>query len=161
MSLYDRIKADTVAARKASVGAGADGADKIKANLLVTLQAEAAMAGKNDGNRPSTDDEVLRVIRKFLKGLDETIKGLEGRNPSGEREAIALAQAALEQRILNEYLPAMASEKEVQAVIDDVLKVTPRSPKAMGVVMKALRDRFGSNYDGARASDLAKAALAA
>jgi uncharacterized protein YqeY len=160
MSLFDRIKAEAIVARRVSVSVGADGADKIKANLLVTLQSEAAMAGKNDGNRPSTDDEVLKVIRKFLKGLDETIKGLESRGANGEREQIALAQAALEKRILTDYLPAMASDADIAAVIEEVLKTTPRSPKAMGAIMKTLRERFGANYDGARASELAKVALA-
>ena len=159
MSLLDQLKTDTLNARRASMAAASDGADKIKANLLVTLQAEAAMPGKNDGNRASTDDEVLRVIRKFLKGIDETVKGLESRGTQDERTQSALALAAQERLILTSYLPVMASDEDIQAVISDALKVVERTPKAMGAIMKALRDRFGSNYDASRASALAKEAL--
>ena len=64
MTLLAKLKADSLQARK-------DG-NKVAANLLVTLVSEATMVGKNAGNRDSTDEEVQRVVKKFLDNTIET-----------------------------------------------------------------------------------------
>ena len=46
------------------------------ATLLTTLYSEAQMVGKNDGNRETTDAEVVAVIKKFVKNIDETLSNL-------------------------------------------------------------------------------------
>ena len=49
--LINQIKSDALEARKAR--------QTNTATLLTTLYSEASMVGKNDGNRESTDAEVL------------------------------------------------------------------------------------------------------
>ena len=51
--------------------------DTAKSNLLSTLVAEAAMVGKNDGNRATTDQETINIIKKFIKNANENIKILD------------------------------------------------------------------------------------
>jgi hypothetical protein len=57
----EQIKAKQIAARKSG---SAD------AGLLTTLLGEAAMVGKNAG-RETTDQEVVAVVKKFVKNIDE------------------------------------------------------------------------------------------
>lgn len=143
--LLNQIKADSLAARKAKDGA--------RATLLVTLYAEAAKVGKDAGNRESTDDEVLKTVKKFLKGVEDSLAVL----PQGA----AREQALFEQAVLQAYLPRMVQGDELKAVVDDIVAALPqRDARAMGAVMKELKARLGSQYDGAQASALAKAALA-
>jgi hypothetical protein len=61
MSLIQTIKADQVQARKAR---------SASASILTTLIGEAEMIGKNAGDRESTDEEVIAIIKKFIKNLD-------------------------------------------------------------------------------------------
>jgi uncharacterized protein len=56
MSMMDKLRADLLTARK-------ERSDMT--GLLTALVGEAAMIGKNNGNRETTDEEVLRIVKKF------------------------------------------------------------------------------------------------
>ena len=141
MSLIQQIKQDQLTARM----------DKstIKAVLLTTLYSEASNVGKNDGNRESTDDETIKTIQKFLKGVNETIAYLEksGTNPD------ALANVMVEKGILDAYLPKMASEDDIRSA---VAELKAGGAANMGDIMKGLKQKFGATLDGKLASQLAK-----
>ena len=92
--LIEQLRKDALDARKKG--------NAVAASLLVTLVSEAAMVGKNAGNRESTDDEVQAVIRKFLKNNQEATGVI--------RDTARLATLQEESRILESYLPTMASE---------------------------------------------------
>lgn len=142
--LLERIQAEALAARKAK--------NAPRATLLVTLAAEAARKGKDDGNRVSTDDEVLAVVRKFLKGVVDTLAVL----PEGPAKDAALA----EQVVLQEFLPQQVEGAALAAVIAELVSQLPeKNSKAMGAVMGALRARLGGNYDGATAKAMVQEAL--
>ena len=146
MSLLSQLKKDSMLARKA--------ADGVRATLLSTLIGEAEMVGKNAGNRESTADEVQQTIRKFLKNNQEALGVIKD----------ADRRAALEQEsiILTAYLPPMASEAEVKVFIaDTVAGLADRSPKQMGVVMGALKAKFGTSFDAKQANAWVKDALTA
>lgn len=144
MSLIAQLKKDSLLARKA--------ADGVRATLLSTLIAEAEMVGKNAGNRESSDDEVQQTIRKFLKNNQEAVTVIK----DTDRLALLEREAA----ILTAYLPPMASEAEVKAFIaDTVAGLADRSPKQMGVVMGALKAKYGSSFDAKQANAWVKDAL--
>ncbi|HLP27579.1 MAG TPA: hypothetical protein VK147_02990, partial [Candidatus Didemnitutus sp.] len=63
--LLQQIRDAALAARKAAFGPAAE--PQWRKDLLVTLLSEAEMFGKNEANRESTDEEVIGVIKKFLK----------------------------------------------------------------------------------------------
>lgn len=145
MSLLARLKKDALLARKAGDGA--------RGTLLSTLIGEAEMVGKNAGNRESSDDEVQATIRKFLKNNQEALAVIKDaeRRAALEREAV----------VLSAYLPPMASEDEVKAVIaETVAGLADRSPKSMGVVMAALKAKFGTSFDAKQANAWVREALA-
>ena len=144
MSLLAQLKKDSLLARKA--------ADRVRATLLSTLIGEAEMVGKNAANRESTDEEVQQTIRKFLKNNQEALGVIKDE----ERRAVLEQESA----ILTAYLPPLASDAEVKAFIAaSVATLAERSPKQMGVVMGALKARYGSDFDAKQASAWIKDAL--
>lgn len=141
MSLYQKIKSDQLLARKAR--------DGVAIALLTTLMGEAAMPGKNDGNRESTDAEVIATVKKFIKNID----GLP---------AAAVTDASKAERvILKGYLPKQLTEAELKEVIATTVALCSVSgPAKMGDIMKVLKETLDGQYDGAMASRLIKEVLA-
>lgn len=144
MTLIARIKADQITARKAH--------NALAASLLTTLLGEAQAIGKNDGNREVTDVEVVAVIKKFIKGMDESISYLQKYdNPE------ALKTVTTEKIIISAYLPQQMTEKELKdALVGIVSEVGPN----MGKVMGTLKSKYEGLYDGKMASTLVKTVIA-
>lgn len=146
MTLLEKIKQDNIAARKAK--------NTVKSALLTTLVSEISNIGKNDGNRETTEPESIAVVKKFIKGVDETLKALEF--SSNPRVLVAIE----EKKILESYLPTQLSEIELTAVVDQIIStLADRSPKQMGVVMKRLKEMHDGRYDGKIASGIIKSRL--
>lgn len=132
MSLMEDIKVRQVAARKAGAP---------EALLYTTLLGEAGAIGKNAGNRETTDQEVVAVVKKFIKNLDETINALTARGqPAGEYE--------FEREVLEQFLPMQLSET--------ALRELAACQKDMPSFMKHLKENFAGKYDGKLASTVAK-----
>jgi uncharacterized protein YqeY len=142
MALMDKLQADQLVARKSRAA--------VATALLTALIGEAAMVGKNAGNRSSTDDEVLATIRKFLKNAEETRArlGEAGKDTATINEEI---------QILSGYLPQQMTDDQLSAAIAAIIQDTGASN--MGAVMKALKERHAGLYDGRRANELIKQQL--
>ena len=139
--LIDRIREDRLLAMKAR--------DDARKNLLGTLFAAAT----KDHKQPD-DASVVRTIRSFVKSLEETVSLVESRGGDAAAQRAELA-------ILAGYLPQTLSEAELLASIDAIVAELPdRSPKAMGQVMAALKERHGDALDSRAASALVRSALA-
>lgn len=132
MTLMELIKTKQITARKAGL---------TEASLLTTLLGEAAVIGKNAGNRETTDSEVVAVVKKFVKNIDETVKALT------ERGVDASAFLA-ERTVLEQFLPMQLSEN----YLIEVAKCQPNMP----AFMKHLKENFAGQYDGKLASTVAK-----
>lgn len=132
MSLMEDIKAKQLAARKAGVP---------EASLYTTLLGEAGAIGKNAGNRETTDQEVVAVVKKFIKNLDETITALTSRNQD--------ASSFLNERgVLEQFLPNQMDETRLRALAIGC--------DSMPEFMKYLKENFAGQYDGKMASAVAK-----
>lgn len=128
--------------------------DTLKSNLLSALLGEATAVGKNAGNRESTPEEVMQVIRKFIKNIDETIALLE-------KEGKPIEKERTERAILESYLPKQLTPDELAKAIDEIIATLPeRSPKMMGQVMAKLKELYAGRYDGKTANQIAKEKLA-
>ncbi len=144
--LLEKLQAASLEARKAQ--------NTVAASLLTTLYSEAARVGKDQGNRVSTDEEVVAVVKKFSKNIDETLAAL----PEADARVATLR---VEKELLSAYLPQQLDEAGLRALVDELVgALADKSPKQMGVVMAGLKARAGGQYDGAMASRLVKAALA-
>ena len=97
MSLISKIEADRVAFLKAGKSA--------ERSILTTLVGEVNAKAKNEC-RAVTDDDVLKTIKKFIDGLDET-DGLVGVTDA----------TALERKLLTPYMPIMMSVDEVKSIL--------------------------------------------
>lgn len=142
---YEKLKNDRFTALKAG--------ERVRANFLAALYADAGMRAKNDGSREVTDDDLAASVAKFVKGADETIR---------IATAAGRPTAAAEQELewLKFYRLTMLTDTELAAVIDGyVASLADVTPKQMGAVMAQLKANYAGRYDGKLASTLVKQAL--
>lgn len=143
-SLMETLKKDQLQARKNK--------DNVTASLLTTLISEAAMIGKNDGNRETTDLEVVRVVKKFVANIEETLKIRNDEKLQSEK------------RILEDYLPRQLTEDDIKSfvavmIIKSQLASDPLTQKDFGKIMKALQAEHPGCVDGKLASQVIKEIL--
>ncbi|MEW5683999.1 MAG: GatB/YqeY domain-containing protein [Pseudomonadota bacterium] len=156
MALLDELKADQLAARKAS--------DRLKADLLTTLIGEATQITTEEFKRgvsEVTDEKVAATVAKFLKNTKLTLENLAserarlgeaGGDVSKVDERARAAEAEL--AILSAYSPKQMTEAELRAAIDDFRAGNPDAN--VGAIMAHLKASFGGQYDGKTASALAR-----
>lgn len=149
MTLLQTLQKDQLLARKNK--------NEIEASVLTVLYSDAVNIGKNQGNRKTTDDEVIALTKKFVKTAQENLKIYEDSNKT---DAVEKTKAELE--VLKRYLPQSPSEDEINAKIQDLLATNgwAKEPATVGKVMKELKAQYGSALDGALASKLIKEQLA-
>lgn len=139
------IKENLLEARKAK--------DSNLISILSTLLGEVSVIGKNDGNRETTDAEAIRVVKKFIKNIDDTTIHFE-------KESTEYTNLIKEKEILQQYLPKQLTSEELIEIINQFLKQeTITSLKQMGCVMKFLKENYNGRYDGKEASDIVKSLL--
>lgn len=139
MTLIEQIKQDQLAARKEHKA--------LATSLLTTLIGEATAIGKNNGNRDVTDAEVVALVKKFTKGMDDTLGYLKDSNPEGSATVLA------EKEILSAYLPKQLTEAELVVVVAASME---RVENTTGSLMKYLKDYYPGQYDGKMASTIIK-----
>lgn len=145
MTLFEQIKADQLTARKAK--------QALSATLLTTLIGELTAIGKNDGDRPVTDADVVKLVKKFLDGVNESIKYMEKDN-----NVAALLMLHGEAAILAAYMPKQMDEQVLTIAVRSILNELGVGAN-MGQVMAALKAKHAGTYDGAMASKVVKACL--
>ena len=106
-----------------------------------------------------TDEQVLAVVRSEAKKRAEAAEVYE---QNDRLESAAKERAELE--IIERYLPAAMSDEQLVAIVDEEVAVAAAAGaeggKAMGMVIKAVRERAGDGADGGRIAALVKARLA-
>lgn len=139
MTLLQTIKTDLISARKSK--------DTITTNVLTTLIGEAEAIGKNNGNRETTDAEVIALVKKFTNNIMETLKVLD----SNDSRVIVLVS---EKKILKQYLPQQLTVDELTAIIQSIVTELNASKKDMGKVLGKLKQQYAGQYDGALAATI-------
>lgn len=141
MTLYERINQDMIAAWKQS--------DKVKANLLRTLLGSIQTKEKNfNPERKLSDAEIINEISKMLSGVREIIKLLEIKPFNIEQ----LNLAKREEDILNSYIPAQLTDDELLKIINGYKELG----YDLKTIMTNLKSNYPGQYDGKKASELAK-----
>jgi len=147
MSLIIEIKSAQLAARKAR--------DSFTASSLTTLIGEAEMVGKNAG-REVTDAEVVAVLKKFVKNIDETTTVLSREQPLTQATKVKMVELGLEREGYDQFLPKQLTEAELRSYVGEIILTEGLN---MGKIMGVLKGRFDGRYDGKLASSVVKAAL--
>ena len=153
MSLKQQLHTDLTAAMKAreSVATG---------TLRMVLAAVGVAEVAGDVAVELTDDQVLGVLQSEAKKRAEAAEVYRGagRTELADKELAELA-------VIEAYLPAALSDDELQVLVDAAVAEAAAGgatgPKAMGAVIKAVREQAGASADGAKIAALVKAALAA
>ena len=103
-----------------------------------------------------TDDDVIAVIKKEIKSLNETLLFLEKANKADE-----IAIETQKKEILESYLPAMLSREQTEALIDETIaKLWITDLKSQRwLLMKELMANYKSELDGALVNDIINSRL--
>jgi uncharacterized protein len=125
--------------------------------LSVLRMMKSALKHKEvEKMKPLEESEALSVLNTLVKQRKDSVEQFR----KGAREELAQKEEA-EINIIEQYLPAAASEDDIRTAIAAALEETgAASVKDMGKVMKATMARLsGKTADGARVSQLVKEQL--
>lgn len=148
MPLLDQLQKDIVAAMKA----------REEARLSALRMIKSALQKAHvDAAKPMDDAADQQVLKSLVKQRTDAAEMFR----KGGRDDMAAKEEA-ERKIIESYLPAGASEEDMQAAIDAAVSETgATSAKQMGAVMKAAQSKLaGKTIDGKLLSDKVKARLA-
>lgn len=149
MNLQTRIGEDLKFAMKAG--------DTVRVSVLRLLRSALSYRQIDKGS-DLTDEDVVEVIDKEAKKRRESVAAFRsgGRNELAEKEQQELI-------ILENYLPAALSDKEINLVVDEVItsiqqsgNQSPNLGQIMGQVMRKLK---GQRADGNKVRELIHAKL--
>ncbi len=136
---------------KAALKAG----DKLRLQTLRMLLTDIKNLRIEVG-REIEEAELVTLARKGIKRRHDAAEGFR----KGGREESATKEEA-EAAILAELLPPAIDEGVLrEAIREFVVSEGLQGPKGMGPVMKAMKERYGSQADGAMLSRIAREVLA-
>lgn len=147
MPILDQLQKDLVAAMKAKEEA------RLSAIRMIKTALQKAHADTGKALDDAAEQQVLKSLAKQRVDAADMFR-------KGGREELAAKEDA-EKKIIESYLPAAASEEEMQAAIDEAIAETgATSAKQMGLVMKAVQTKLaGKTVDGKWISEHVKAKL--
>jgi uncharacterized protein YqeY len=147
MPLIDQVQQEMVAAMKSG--------DAARLSALRMLKA-ALMKQKVDSPKPVDEAAEIQVLKILIK---QRIDAAEMYRKAGRVDSAEKEEA--EKAMLEAYLPAGASEEEIDAAIAAAMAETgATSIKQMGVVMKAVQAKLtGKTVDGKSLSDKVRSKL--
>ena len=150
-SIKSRLQADLTVSMKAR--------DEIATSTIRMLRAaitNAEVAGSEAIQL--TDDQAIAVLQSEAKKRTEAAEVYE---QAGRAESAAKERAEL--LVIERYLPAAMSDDELHAIVNDEVAKAAASgaegQRAMGQVIKAVRERAGAAADGSRIAAMVKSAL--
>jgi len=135
MNVVEKLKTESMSLRKMR--------SPIAPAIAFAL-SEIEKIGKNNGNRPTTDDEAVKVVQKLVTTIDENLKL--------NIDDVRRDSLTFEKQILTGVLPQMASDEEITKTL--LTTVGENRPANKGIPMKVLRDTFGAKVDMKRAGEI-------
>ncbi len=136
--LFERMQKESLEARKAR--------DAVRAGVLTTAISQVKGMAIDDGHRAPNDADVLKVVRQFLKSVDENL----ALAAQGKMDATRAEQFKVERDVLLSYLPQQMSAADLKAAL------AKSGAKNIGEAMKYLKANHDGQYDGKMASEIAK-----
>jgi uncharacterized protein YqeY len=147
MPLIDLVQQDMVAAMKSKQEARLSAIRMIKAAL---------MKAKVDSPKPLDEAAEMQILKSLIKQRQDAAEMFR---KAGREEQAAKEDA--ERALIEGYLPAGASEAEIDAAIAEAMAETGvTSQKQMGIVMKATQAKLkGKTVDGKALSEKVRSKL--
>ena len=134
--------------------------DQLKTSTIrMVLSAVQVASVAGDEAAELTDAEIMAVLRSEAKRRNEAAELYEN---AGRAEQAASERNEL--AVIEAYLPAAMDDATLRGIVDEEIAVAREAgaegPKAMGQVIKAVKDRVGDGADGGRIAGVVKASLA-
>jgi len=127
--LYEKLKSESVAAQKAG--------DSRLLGILRLLLSELAYAQADYKEGDLPDEEILRILSKEAKKRKEAIEIYEKAG-----EAARADQEKYELGVIDQYLPQLMDQSEVEAEVSKIAAETGLTGgRLMGAVMGKLRGK--------------------
>ena len=146
MALKDQISAELKEAMKAR--------DQLRVDTLRSVLS-AFSYRKIEAGTELTEDQQLDVVRKLVKQRADSIAEF---SKAGRTDLVDKESA--EREILATFLPAAVSPEAIRAAVDEVVSGLPPESRAMGQVMKGVREKLkGQEADGNEIRKAVEAAL--
>lgn len=129
--------------------------DTVKKEVIQIVRAGILQIEKDNKIENLDDDNVLSVISKEIKKINDVIPDFEKGN---RQDLVDIANQKIE--LLKAYLPEQMSEDEIKAIVDEAIKsVGAVSMKDMGKVMGAVSSKTKGRADNKIVSNIVKDAL--
>jgi uncharacterized protein YqeY len=123
--------------------------------LIQSAIKDRDIANRGVGKDPASEDEILQILAKMVKQREESAKAFE----DGGRPELAAKERA-EIAILRDFQPTQMDDAGVEAAAREAIAATgAASPKDMGKVMAALKEKYTGQMDFSKASALVKGLL--
>jgi uncharacterized protein YqeY len=147
MPLLDQVQKDMVAAMKAR--------EEARLGALRLIKA-ALKKHEIDSMKPLDEAAEMQVMKSLVKQRNDAAEMFR----KGNRPELAEKEEA-ERAIIESYMPAGATEEEIESAISAAISETGvTSLKQMGVVMKATQAKLkGKTVDGKALSEKVRARL--
>ena len=116
--------------------------ETLKANLLSTLYGE--MFTQSKSGKEFTGEDELKIIRKFMKNADETLKF--------DISPEAAEKLHAEKKILEAYLPSQLPDDEIEGIVSKMIT----EGKTVKEIMPFFKENYSGRYDGRKVSDAVK-----
>ncbi|MED6336456.1 MAG: GatB/YqeY domain-containing protein [Actinomycetota bacterium] len=150
--LFEQLRTDLNTAMK-------DRDQLTTSTIRMVLSAVQVASVAGDEAAELTDAEITAVLRSEAKRRNEAAELYEN---AGRAEQAASERNEL--AVIESYLPAAMDDATLQGIVDEEVAVAREAgaegPKAMGQVIKAVKDRVGDGADGGRIAGVVKASLA-
>lgn len=139
--VWEQLQKEALKARKEK--------DSQKANLLTTVISQVKNIAINEGHRAVSDQDVYKVVRQFLKSVEENLEYAR----EGKLTAEQKLQMEREKAILESFLPRQLTAEELREIIKN------SGAKTIGDAMKYLKENHEGLFDGKLASQIARELL--
>ena len=114
-----------------------------KTNLLKYFVAE--FSRRPNLNVELTDTEVISILKKYIKSIEETARAMHKVDSNGN--VILSDEQIFEISVLSKYIPEQVTDEEIIAWIKNNLEV-PENPNARMKLTRDIMKHFGPSVDG-------------
>ena len=148
MSLLDQLQKDLVASMKAR--------DELRLSTVRMIKTAVQKANAVDPSKPLDDAGGQQLLKSLVKQRVDAADMFR----KGDREELAVKEES-EKAIIESYLPARASDADIDAAVAEALVETgATTAKQMGLAMKAAQAKLaGKTFDGKALSEKVKSRL--
>ncbi|OOP57560.1 MAG: hypothetical protein AYP45_02610 [Candidatus Brocadia carolinensis] len=144
MNVKERITEELKSAMKAQ--------DKLRTSVLRMILADIKIA--DTSGKPKDQIDYVDVARGYCKKLKKSRE---------EYEKLHLPEKVKELdgeiSIVEEYLPKQLSDDELKKIVNEVIETHKYTAKEMGVAMKLIMSKHGSEVDGKKVQAYLKEGL--